>query len=366
MIVSMYIFRILLFSFFVWMGGTSSSFGSDLDSPNEPQSKEAIGEVTKENASVSSVSRRKVINFNLGEKKGELGILTSWLPDQNDNLTEVVEGPAAMTLDEAGKIYFLDSIREQVQIFDSDGQFLSAKPLPRMGEDFEHSYTDIEIYQGFFLILDTQNYVIAKMSLGGAGLDEFYKIPEVIDGSMPLIVDEFNISPLGEILVLNRYDGSIYQLIPAKNEEKSYRVEKVVHTPPFRAFLGLDSHKRVIGQEFNQDNPSIIDLFRWKSGDTAPEKLFSLPPTPNLFMVDTIGMVDGDPVIAVFTGGEEKVRLSEILRYKTDGTLITKVKMNTRELPWNMNQRYHVFKNYVLLCEYRNFGKRLRIMRYTL
>lgn len=366
MIRSMYLFRVLTVHLIFWLGGFSLLIGSDLDQAHQPNSEgnSRVGMVKK--SGTLSVAKRKVINFSLGDKKGQLGFLTSWLPDQNDDLTEVVEGPAAMALDEAGKIYFLDSIREQIQIFNPDGEFIDAKPLPRMGEEFEHAYTDLEVNKGYFLILDTQNYVMAKMATSGRGLVEFLKIPETVAESIPFIVDEFSINPQGDIITQNRYDGSIYQLIHPSGKSLSYGIIEVVLTPPFRAFLGVDSQNRVIGQEFNQQNPSIIDLFRWKTGDSSPEKLFSLPPNPNLFMVDTIGVMEGDPVVAVFTGGEERVRLSEVLRYGVDGTLKSKVKMSARELPWNMNQRYHVHNNHVLVCEYRNFGKRLRVMRYTL
>ena len=347
------------------LGGISCLSALDFNSERVANSKNdksnmAVDKQLKQN------SGGEILNFSLGEKKEELGYLSTWLPDQNDNLTEVVEGPAAMALDQEGNICFLDSVREQIQIYDKHGNHLRAVGLPTMGEDYEASYSDLIVFNDLFFVLDTQNYVVAKISRDGTGTPTFIKIPAIDKNSESLLLEHFALSHDGEIIIENRYDGTIYQIVPPVSQEESYTLKEIISNPPFQPLLSLDEKGQIVGQQFNQENPEIIDYYRWKPGDSTPQKLFSLPHDPDRFMVNTIGMVEGDPILAVFSGGEEKARLSQISRFKIDGTLVSSIKMELEELPWSMNQRYHVHENEIVLCEYRNSDKKLRIMRYTL
>jgi len=338
----------------------SSLGGSELAS-----AKMNRGSVSKAPTKLTRMNKR-VLNFRLGEKKGELGFLSSWLPDQSGNPTEIFEGPSALAVNSSGHLFFLDAIREEVQEFDRQGKFLRSIALPQAREDLEHVYSDIVIQGKNILVLDTQNYLVARIAPESPGVHSFTQIPEEAGESLPLIIDGFGTDSRGNLLVQNRYDGAVFQLQLPKDNSNPYLLKEVVGAPPFRASLNLDSQNRVLGQEFHEEDPTIVEFFRWKAGDKDSEKLFALPSIPNLFFVEIVGVIDQDPVLAVFTGGEERSRLSQLLRYKLDGTLVSSIKLNVQEIPWTMNHRYQILDNHVYLSEFRTFGKRLRVMRFTL
>ena len=362
------ILKTIVFGLFLTaVGGVAFSRSNSMNPTAETKNADMKrAKVTKPPTKLSRANGH-ILSFRLGEKKGELGFLSSWLPDQSGNPTEIIEGPASMAVDSSGDLFFLDSIREEIQHYSKKGKFLKSIELPHLNDEVEHAYTDLLTINEHLLVLDTENYLVAKLSQNNLRSDHtFTRIPRELEDSIPLIIDGFSLDLRGSILVQNRYDGSVYKLLPPAKSSDIFILRDVASAPPFRASLNLDSQNRILGQEFNEQNPTIVEFFRWKEGNEDSEKLFALPSIPDLFFVEIVGVIDQDMVLAVFTGGEERSRLSQLLRYKLDGTLVSSFKLNVREIPWNMNHRYQIFNSNVFLNEYRNLGKRLRVMRFTL
>jgi len=313
----------------------------------------------------------KTLEFSMGDGLEQIGYtLSEPLPDVEGNLSSVIEGPAAMTVDRLGRIYILDSAQERVKIFSAKGRPIASTPLPQLNHETEHNYTDILLgARGSILLLDTENQLIARIGNRKKQKPEinFGFLPSKTKENTPLILEGFSLNPGPQILTQNRFDGSVFRILPPQEKSKVHGMKKLFDSPPFRPMLQLDKDSRIFGLQFHPDNASIHELFSMKPTSPKPTKLFATPGFDNLHFLELLGLIEGDFILAFFSGAEELTHLSSIMRLSPQGKELGAIDLKFKELPWTMRHRYLVQGAFVYLSEYSpKGGGTLRIHRYRL
>jgi hypothetical protein len=313
----------------------------------------------------------KVLELVMGEGLDQIGYtLSEPLPDIEGNLSSLVEGPPAMTVDRLGRLYILDSAQERVKIFSAKGRLLSALMLPQLNNETEHNYTDILVgAKGSILLLDTENQLIARIRHRSKQKPSisFGFLPHKTTENTPLILESFRLSLGSQLLTQNRFDGSVFQILPPQAESRTHGIKKLFDSPPFRPMLQLTQDSKIFGLQFHPKDPSVHEFFAMQTTSSKPRRLFQTKAFKNLHFVELLGLIQNDFIVALFSGAEEQTQLTQLLRLDQNGQEIRTLSLRFKELPWTMHHRYLVQGPYVYISEYTEAGARtLRIHRYKL